>query len=78
MNLTQPQLEGILRDHLEKQGVKVEYGREMVGIEQNISEEYVTAKIQVGENIAAERFPYVVACDGGKGSSSEMMSRGVL
>ena len=58
--LGQSQLEAILRRRLAEYGVRVELGRELVGLEQD--KEGVTARLSTGET---GRFDYLVGADGG-------------
>ena len=58
--LGQSQLEAILRRRLAEYGVRVELGRELIGLEQD--KEGVTARLITGET---GRFDYLVGADGG-------------
>ncbi len=59
--LPQTLTEGVLRDRLAELGHAVEFGRELVGLEQGAAG--VTARLADGEQIRAR---YLVGCDGGR------------
>lgn len=67
VNLSQPALENVLRSHLAKNGVNIEYGVELIGIEQEEQGEYVLAKVKVGGKEVEEKFSYIISADGGRG-----------
>lgn len=57
----------VLREHLKKYDVEVEYSSELVALEQFAN--HVNAKVKKGESVEVFDIPYVVGADGGKGET---------
>ncbi|KAJ7171018.1 FAD binding domain-containing protein [Mycena filopes] len=76
-SIGQSEVEKILRSHLKKYGVQVEFGHRLVGISQ--TSDTVTAKVLVTTTSTEEdiKCGYLVAADGAKGRSRSFLSMGV-
>lgn len=68
--LSQARLEEVLRNHVEQAGVKIEWGVEFAGLEQN--DEKVTVHLKTDGKEVEETFDYVLAADGGHGRNSPL------
>lgn len=64
--LSQASLEEVLRSHVEKAGVKIEWGVELTGLSQD--DDKVIVRLASDGKESEESFPYVLAADGGQGT----------
>ncbi|KAI0065250.1 FAD/NAD-P-binding domain-containing protein [Artomyces pyxidatus] len=71
VNVSQAELEKVLRRHLELIGANVEMGVEMVALEQD--KEKVTVTFRTKEGESTEQYNYVVAADGTRGPTRKLL-----
>jgi 2-polyprenyl-6-methoxyphenol hydroxylase-like FAD-dependent oxidoreductase len=72
LSIPQPVVENILEQELERLGVSVKYGHELVSLEQ--TDQYVTAKYSINNYLTTGNFDYVVGCDGAHSTVRKLLN----